>query len=46
MTLKYHHLIPTLNDSLRRDIKPMSVGHLHRFSKEQIDQWLLNSAEK
>jgi excisionase family DNA binding protein len=28
------------------DLQPMKVGHLHRFSKDQIDQWLLDSAIK
>ena len=28
------------------NIPSMRVGHLHRFSREQIDEWLLNSVKK
>jgi excisionase family DNA binding protein len=28
------------------ELTSMKVGHLHRFSKEQIDEWLLNSAKR
>jgi excisionase family DNA binding protein len=28
------------------DIPSMRVGHLHRFSREQIDEWLLNSVKR
>ena len=28
------------------DIPSMKVGHLHRFSREQIDEWLLNSVKR
>jgi excisionase family DNA binding protein len=28
------------------ELQSMKVGHQHRFSREQIDEWLLNSAKR
>ena len=44
---KYLKVTPkTINRLLKQgDIPSMRVGHLHRFSREMIDEWLLNSVK-